>query len=351
MSLHIAIASILWILVVFKNKLPYYITASFLVAVFLLIGLGGIYQFGLLAGGVAFLVVSGPIATLLFNGTIGIVSLVIGFAGATIIGLLTISGNVTYSFDIASYAVSPSSWLTALFGWGLASTVLVVALVVFNTRMIQALRFSRQHQEALQLSQERFKMVLEGSEQGFWDWNLETNQVKRNQRWAQMLGYPTISDFENNTDTWTNSIHPDDRDAAWKSINDHLEGKTASHKMEYRMLTKDGDYKWILDHAKIVKRDSNGKPLRMSGTHIDISARKQLEVEKEQSIKSLEEALDEIKMLQGIIPICSYCHSIRDDKGAWDELESYLSKHSDAKFSHGVCPNCLPKARADAGID
>ncbi len=83
-----------------------------------------------------------------------------------------------------------------------------------------------------------------------------------------MLGYSTIKEFESNTDTWTNSIHPDDRDAAWKSINDHLEGRTTSHKMEYRMLTKDGGYKWILDHAKIVQRDSIGRPLRMSGTHI-----------------------------------------------------------------------------------
>ena len=76
-------------------------------------------------------------------------------------------------------------------------------------------------------------MVLEGSDQFFWDWNIETDEVQRNKRWAQMLGYSTIKELENNTDTWTNSIHPDDRDAAWKSINDHLEGRTTSHKMEY----------------------------------------------------------------------------------------------------------------------
>ena len=67
--------------------------------------------------------------------------------------------------------------------------------------------------------------------------------------------------------------------------------------------------------------------------------------------EELENKLDEIKVLQGIIPICSYCHSIRDDKGAWDQVEAYLSKHSDAKFSHGICPKCLAEARADAGLD
>ena len=131
----------------------------------------------------------------------------------------------------------------------------------------------------LLLSEERLKMVLEGSELGFWDWNIETDEVIRNDRWAQMLGYSTIKEFENNIGAWTNSIHPDDRDAAWKSINDHLEGLTTSHNMEYRMLTKDGTYKWILDHAKIVQRDPNGCPLRMSGTHLDINERKQMENE------------------------------------------------------------------------
>lgn len=203
----------------------------------------------------------------------------------------------------------------------------------------------------LLLSEERLKMVLEGSQQGFWDWNIVTGEVQRNDRWAQMLGYSTIKEFDDNTDTWTNSIHPDDRDAAWASINDHLEGRTNTHKLEYRMLTKDGGYKWILDHARIVQRDDEGKPLRMSGTHIDISEQKQLEKEREKLVISLQAALEEIKTLKGIIPICSYCHSIRDDKGAWDKLEIYLSRHSEAEFSHGICPNCLDQARTDAGLD
>jgi len=203
----------------------------------------------------------------------------------------------------------------------------------------------------LLLSEERLKMVLEGSQQGFWDWNIETGEVKRNERWAQMLGYSTIQEFEDNTDTWTNSIHPEDRETSWASINNHLEGRTDCHKIEYRMLTKEGSYMWILDHAKIVQRDSSGRPLRMSGTHIDITERKQAEVEREALIKSLNEALNEIKVLKGIIPICSYCHSIRDDQGAWARIEEYLSQHSDAEFSHGICPKCIGNARSEAGLD
>lgn len=203
----------------------------------------------------------------------------------------------------------------------------------------------------LRLSEERLKMVLEGSELGFWDWNIETGEVQRNDRWAQMLGYDSIQEFEDNTDTWTNSIHPEDRESAWQSIQDHLEGRKSAHKMEYRMLTKDGGFKWILDNAKIVQRDESGKPTRMSGTHLDISERKGMEQEREELIHSLREALEEINVLKGVIPICSYCHNIRNDEGSWDKLEAYLAKHSDAKFSHGICPDCSKKARAELGLE
>lgn len=228
---------------------------------------------------------------------------------------------------------------------------LTVVIIKLSKRMIDNESPKQsQNENDLLLSEERFKMVLEGSDQGFWDWNIETDEVKRNDRWAKMLGYSTISEFNDNTDSWTNSIHPDDRDAAWNSINDHLEGRTTSHKMEYRMLTKDGECMWILDHAKIVQRDSDGRPLRMSGTHLDITERIKLEQERDNLIKSLQDALNEIKTLKGIIPMCSYCQNIRDDKGAWDRMEKYISEHSEAIISHGICPKCLPNVRSEAGL-
>jgi len=133
-------------------------------------------------------------------------------------------------------------------------------------------------------SDERLKMVLDGSQLGFWDWDIETNVVYRNERWAEMLGY-TLDEIEKNVKQWTDLHHPDDRDAAWQSIQDHLENRTGAHNIEYRMRTKDGGYKWILDQAKIVKRDAHGKPLRMSGTHTDITEIKTLQSKLSQSQK------------------------------------------------------------------
>jgi PAS domain S-box-containing protein len=82
----------------------------------------------------------------------------------------------------------------------------------------------------------------------------------------------------------------------------------------------------------------------------DITESKLLELEKTNLVDKLQKALDEIKTLKGVIPICSYCHSIRDEDGAWNRLEAYISKNSDAAFSHGACPKCLVKARVEAGL-
>ena len=59
--------------------------------------------------------------------------------------------------------------------------------------------------------------------------------------------------------------------------------------------------------------------------------------------ESLQQALNEVRILQGIIPICSYCKKIRDEKGLWNQLEAYIDDHSEAKFSHGICPVCYTK--------
>ena len=131
---------------------------------------------------------------------------------------------------------------------------------------------------ALQESEERLRLVLEGAELAFWDWDIVKGCVNRNKMWAEMLGY-TFEEINHTTKQWTDFIHPDDREKAIKSIRDTLDGIIKVHKIEYRMLHKDGSIKWVLDHANVVKRDENGKPIRMSGTHSDISEQKQAEIE------------------------------------------------------------------------
>ena len=144
-------------------------------------------------------------------------------------------------------------------------------------------------EEALRESETRLKLVLDGSKLGFWDWNIETGEVVRNTRWAEMLGY-TLEEIEFTVEQWTDLHHPDDREFAWKSLQDHLEGRTSAYKVEYRMHTKDGQYKWILDQAGIVSWDAQGKPLRVCGTHTDITELKLAELEREKLQAQLNQA-------------------------------------------------------------
>lgn len=124
----------------------------------------------------------------------------------------------------------------------------------------------------------QLRFVLEGAELGFWDWNIASGKVERNPRWGHMLGY-TYEELQHTTQQWSDFVHPDDRERAWNSIFAAIEGTRAAHKLEYRMLHKDGGIRWILDQAKVMQRDANGKATRMCGTHTDITDRKLLEEE------------------------------------------------------------------------
>jgi len=75
----------------------------------------------------------------------------------------------------------------------------------------------------------------------------------------------------------------------------------------------------------------------------DIAARKQSEAERDQLIQDLQDALANVKSLSGLLPICAGCKKIRDDQGYWNQVESYIQKHSDARFSHSMCPDCMKK--------
>jgi PAS domain S-box-containing protein len=93
--------------------------------------------------------------------------------------------------------------------------------------------------------------------------------------------------------------------------------------------------------------DDQGKLVQVIEYCIDISERKQATAEREKLILDLQKALDDVKTLQGLLPICAGCKKIRDDKGYWNTIESYLSEHTDAEFTHGLCPDCITRLYPD----
>jgi PAS domain S-box-containing protein len=92
-----------------------------------------------------------------------------------------------------------------------------------------------------------------------------------------------------------------------------------------------------------ILHDSRGEVIGIMGVSRDITRQKDVEAEREQLILELQEAVAKIKTLRGLVPICSSCKKIRDDQGFWQQLEVYIQEHSDAEFSHGLCPDCAKK--------
>ena len=192
--------------------------------------------------------------------------------------------------------------------------------------------------------------AMEGNRDGVWDWNAVTNEVFFSTRWKEMLGYDK-DEITDKLSEWDKRIHPDDREAVYRDLNAHLNGETPYYHNEHRLRGKDGSYKWILDRGKIISWVEDGKPLRVVGTHTDIALRKEAEIENQRLVEQLKKALNEVKQLSGLLPICVSCKKIRDDKGYWNQIENYIRAHSEADFSHGLCPDCLKKLYPDLELD
>ena len=147
---------------------------------------------------------------------------------------------------------------------------------VFVIALISDISRRKELEEALRNSEERWQFALEGSDQGIWDWNLETDKVFYSRQWKAMLGYKE-EEISENRDDCDKRIHPDDREGYREAVESHLRGETSVFQNEHRILCKDGTYKWVFDRGKVMSRDSADKPLRMVGTLTDISDRKHAE--------------------------------------------------------------------------
>jgi len=114
---------------------------------------------------------------------------------------------------------------------------------------------------------------------------------------------------------------------------------------EFPVLSKDGKKKWLGQNVRLVME--NDKIIGFESIARDITDRKRVEEERERLIVDLREALAKVKTLSGLVPICSSCKKVRDDKGYWNQVEDYVHAHSNAEFSHSLCPECVKELYPD----
>lgn len=134
----------------------------------------------------------------------------------------------------------------------------------------------------LQSSEERKKYIIEGTNVGTWEWNIETGETIFNETWAEIIGYELKELQPTNIDTWAGLTHPDDLKHSDELIEKHFSGELEYYECEARMKHKNGDWIWILDRGKVFEWDENGKPLKMYGTHQNITEEKDIEKSKDE---------------------------------------------------------------------
>jgi PAS domain S-box-containing protein len=148
----------------------------------------------------------------------------------------------------------------------------------------------KQSEEACRSSQSRFELVVQGTNDGIWDWEIATNNSYISARWYELLGYEPL-ELPQAYETWVARLHPDDHDRVMEALRQHLE-KRLPYDLEYRFCTKKGEYRWFRARGQAIW-DQHSKPIRMAGSFSDITARKQAEEELQNYRQNLETLIEE----------------------------------------------------------
>ncbi len=154
----------------------------------------------------------------------------------------------------------------------------VAADIAFGLDALDVQQRRREAEGALRESEERLRLALSAAQQGLFDLDLRTGNAVVSPEYATMLGYDSATFNETNA-AWFERLHPDDRAAAGAAFDEYIDGRRADYRIEFRQRTATGSYKWILSLGRVVERAPDGTPVRMLGTHTDITERKSHEAE------------------------------------------------------------------------
>ena len=175
---------------------------------------------------------------------------------------------------------------------------------------------------------------------GSWEMDIMTGDSYWSNEFFRICGFEPGA-IEPSLQNGMQIIHPDDRERAAEAVEKAVK-EGADYRIEKKIVRPNGEIREVLSEGEIIL-DGMGNPDKLVGSFLDITERKKSERERDGLINKLQKAVDEVKTLSGLIPICSSCKKIRNDEGFWLQVEEYVQQRAEVQFSHSMCPDCGEK--------
>jgi len=207
---------------------------------------------------------------------------------------------------------------------------------------IETACYKHSMEEKLRESREQYRALLDASGAVPWEMDAATKEFTYvGPQSSTVLGIGP--DNMGGLDKWLSMVHPDDAEKVRRGFTE-ASGSSEVSEIEYR-VNLENRHIWIRD--MITSSVSSPGEVRIRGYMQNITPGKEAEIARNKYIKELREALDSIRTLHGLLPICAWCKKIRDDKGYWQQVEVYIKERSDADFTHSICPECRKKVEEE----
>ena len=171
----------------------------------------------------------------------------------------------------------------------------------------------------------KHEVALEISKVGLWDWDISSNRVYYSKESKEIIGYKE-NELNNSSEVWDDKVHVDDRDTYFSDFNLHLKGELDMYEHEYRIKCKDGNYKWILDKGKVIERDEDNKPIRVIGTHIDITSLKKQQTQLNNNLQLITSQNERLHNFTHIVS-----HNLKTHIGNFKNILEFYEEAEDEK--------------------
>lgn len=233
--------------------------------------------------------------------------------------------------------------------FGVAVITLPVVFLLLYRPLIRSVEESRAAAEALRRSEAKYRDLVENANSIILKMDTEGRVTFFNEYAQQFFGF---SEEEILGRSLVGTIVPE-TDSAGRDLHDMVETIVEDPEPyaenENENMTKDGQRVWVRWRNQAIF-DDEGRYAGLQCIGLDATERRKARRERERLIEELQEALADVKTLSGLFPICASCKKIRDDQGYWNQIESYISEHSEAEFSHSICPDCQKRLYPDSEL-